>query len=326
MTAFGVTTWAVNRVGWAFGYYGYSNPYAGDTVVIDNSVYDYSQPLVMTADEQSLSEDNPLPESEQTAGLDEFDQARQAFFAGDYDAALKSTDAALKIMPNDAVIHEFRALIMFATGKYHDSAAILYAVLGVGPGWDWTTMIGLYEHSEDYTKQLRALEQARDNSPEDPALRFVLAYHYQTAGHKEAAAKQLEKLVSINPQDSLAVQLLMELNPDAEIPKPPKQVEPPKPSKPVTADELKGNWAAERGGGTFTMVLNADNSFSWKYTQGDKSQEVTGNWSIDDDGVLALKMNDEGVMLAQIVPQGSTIDFYMLGDTQGEEPLHFAKK
>ncbi len=146
MTAFGVTTWAVNRVGWAFGYNSYYNPYA--TGYVDNSttVYDYSQPIVMTPDEQTLAADPtstaPAPELPETA-LSNFDQARNQFYDGDYDAALKSTDAALKEMPNDTVIHEFRALVTFAMADYKASAATLYAVLSVGPGWDWTTLSGL---------------------------------------------------------------------------------------------------------------------------------------------------------------------------------------
>ena len=36
------------------------------------------------------------------------------------------------------------ALCLFALGRYDESAATLYAVLSVGPGWDWTTLIGLY--------------------------------------------------------------------------------------------------------------------------------------------------------------------------------------
>jgi hypothetical protein len=31
-------------------------------------------------------------------------------------------------------------------------------VLSVGPGWDWTTLIGLYPSIDVYTTQLRALE------------------------------------------------------------------------------------------------------------------------------------------------------------------------
>ena len=42
-------------------------------------------------------------------------------------------------MPNDASLHEFRALVLFALGQYEQAAATLYAVLSNGPGWDWTT-------------------------------------------------------------------------------------------------------------------------------------------------------------------------------------------
>ena len=160
MTAFGVTTWAVNRVGWAFGYNSYANPYAGGTTVIDNSTYDYSQPLVLTPDETTLAadpNDTAAPPEVSPESLSDFDRARQEFFAGDYQSALKSTDAALKTLPNDAVLHEFRALALFALGNYQDSAAVLYAVLSVGPGWDWTTLSGLYPSVSDYSANLRSI-------------------------------------------------------------------------------------------------------------------------------------------------------------------------
>ena len=35
-------------------------------------------------------------------------------------------------------------LVLFAQGKYEQAAAPLYSVLSVGPGWDWTTLIGNY--------------------------------------------------------------------------------------------------------------------------------------------------------------------------------------
>ncbi len=43
-------------------------------------------------------------------------------------------------MPNDAALHEFRALVLFALQRYDDAAAALYAVLTAGPGWDWATL------------------------------------------------------------------------------------------------------------------------------------------------------------------------------------------
>lgn len=326
LTAFGLTTWAINRTGWAFGYYDYSNPYAEP---VDSGYYDYSEPLVMTPDEQSLAEDPnapPEPPSVSPEALAAFDRARQEFFQGKYEDALASTDAALKVIPNDAVIHEFRALVAFALGKYQDSAAGLYAVLSVGPGWDWTTMIGLYPEVAAYTDQLRALETARDAKPDDPSLRFVLAYHYQTAGHNDAAEGQLKKLLAIAPDDKLAAQLLQQLDPQAEIPQAAPQVKPPKPESEITDAQITADWTAMRGANTFDMSLKSDKTFSWKYTESGKTSEVTGVWGIDKEGILALEMNDQGVMTAQVTLKDGQLDFYMLGDTQGAEPLHFKKK
>ena len=46
--------------------------------------------------------------------------------------------------------------MLFALKRYDEAAAALYAVLSVGPGWDWTTLISLYADPETYTQQLRA--------------------------------------------------------------------------------------------------------------------------------------------------------------------------
>jgi outer membrane protein assembly factor BamB len=74
------------------------------------------------------------------------------------------------------------------------------------------------------------------------------------------------------------------------------------------------------------MTLGDDGAFAWTYSKDGQSQKVDGVWAVDQDGVLALEMNDEGVMLAQTILSGTTLDFYMLGDTEGAEPLRFAKR
>lgn len=326
LSTFGLTTWAINRVGWAFGYYDYRNPYyvaSSPTVV-----YDYSQPIVMAPTEQTLAGDPadttivaPPPEA-----LSDFDQARQFFYAGQYDQALAQVDAAIQKMPNDAVLHEFRALTLFALGRYQEAAATLYPVLSVGPGWDWTTMIGLYPNVDEYTKHLRALEAYRKSHTDDPSPRFLLAYHYLTAGHTDAAQSQLQNLLQMTPDDPLAKRLLLELDPDAEVPSPPEQTLPPEPTAKIDAAQLVGSWTAQRDNGQFTMTLSENRNFDWKYTEGGQSQEVTGVWSVDEQGVLAMQMNDGGTMLAQLnFTAPGKLDFYMIGDTQGSEPLHFTK-
>ena len=48
-------------------------------------------------------------------------------------------------------------------------------------------------------------------------------------------------------------------------------------------------------------------------------------WAVDQDGVLALDMGEDDVMLAQLNFSGNRLNFYMFGDTQGAGPLVFAK-
>lgn len=328
MAGFGLTAWAIHRCGWAFGYIPYVNPYMRATTFVDNSVYNYSQPIVMAPDEDTLAGDplNVPPADVPAESLTAFDQARQEFYTGNYQAALDSTNDALRENPNDAVIHEFRALTLFALGKYQDAAVTLHAVLSVGPGWDWTTMAGLYPDVATYTDQLRKLEGYVGDNPSNTAGLLVLSYHYITAGHDDAAASQLKRLVKLLPDDPLATQLLLDVDPDAELPEQPKEVLPPKPKSEISEDQVRGSWIAKRGQRNFSMDLQDDGTFAWTYTEGDQSQKVTGIWQIDDEGVLAMEMNDEGVMLAQVLPDNGELDFYMLGDTQGSPPLRFIKR
>lgn len=313
----------MNRIGWATGYYGYRNPYYVDS---STTYYDYSQPIQVVESYPETTDDGttPAPEVSQK-GLDFFDRSMQEFYEGKYDNALASVNNALKEIPNDTAIHEFRALVLFALGDYNESAATLYPVLSVGPGWDWTTMSSLYPSVDVYTTQLRALEQYRDSRPTETAPRFVLAYHYLTAGHEDAAAEQYEKVVSLNPQDDLSRNLLLSLNPEADVPKP-DVVEPPKPTQQVTSTELVGTWTAKRAGDSFVMTLKENGDFTWTYqpSSGGESS-VDGVWAVDEEGILALDMGEEDVMVAQVILNQGQLDFYMLGDTQGAEPLKFTQ-
>ena len=225
--ATGVSAWALGSSFYNWGYASYANPYyAAETVaqpiVIEQTVaggepqtvtvpaytYDYSQPI----DTQSA----PPPEEVANPAVAKFDSARAAFGTGDYAGALQLTDEALKVLQNDATLHEFRALVLFAVGKYDLAAGPLYAVLSVGPGWDWTTMAGLYPNIDVYTSQLRKLEAFVSANPTSTAGRFVLAYHYLTQGHTEAAVSQLKQVVALAPQDTLSAQLVKQFSPPAE--------------------------------------------------------------------------------------------------------------
>ncbi len=151
----GLSSWLFGPMLYDWGYASYYNPYYymayPAQAIAQPLVYDYSQPL-------SAASDAP-DQTVMTQAMSTFDSAREAFKGGDYARALDLSDQALKQAPNDPVLHEFRALVLFALGRYDESAAALYAVLSVGPGWDWTTLISLYADPDTYTQQIRALEQ-----------------------------------------------------------------------------------------------------------------------------------------------------------------------
>ena len=161
-----------------------------------------------------------------------------------------TTDEALKVLQNDATLHEFRALVLFAAGKYNLAAGPLYAVLSVGPGWDWTTMAGLYPDIDVYTSQLRNLEAFISANPRSTAGRFVLAYHYLTQGHTEAAVNQLEQVVALAP-DALSAQLVKQFSPPSKRSANSVQSTAQAPAAtPAKQGNLAGNWTARPPGDT----------------------------------------------------------------------------
>jgi tetratricopeptide (TPR) repeat protein len=147
--------------------------------------------------------DNVPPEATQY-----FDAGLAAFKEKDYAKALSDVDAAINVLNKDATMHEFRALVLFAQKKYKDSAAGIYAVLSVGPGWNWETLSSLYANVDTYTSQLRDLENYQRTNPDAPDGHFLLAYHYLVIGQTQYAITQLEKFAKLVPNDKLAPELI----------------------------------------------------------------------------------------------------------------------
>ena len=166
-------------------------------------IYDYSQPLP----EAPLDEDS-LASVDAQAAMSLFDKARAAFQANDFDTALDQIDGALRLVNSDPSMHEFRALALFALGRYHDAAATVYAVLSSEPGMNWETMQTLYSTPDAYTPQLRRLEAYTDGHPDEAGPQFLLAYHYMSLGHLDRAAGLLQRVVALQPNDKLSQTLL----------------------------------------------------------------------------------------------------------------------
>jgi tetratricopeptide (TPR) repeat protein len=214
--------------------------------------------------------------------------------------------------------------VLFALQNYRESAAAAYAVLSAGPGWDWTTLSSLYGNVADYTTQLRALESFVKQNPMSSDGHFLLAYHYLTTGHADAANRHFRDVDKLTPKDRLVTQLLtLTSQPDAKgatpIPRPPLEGD-----KLVKAEQLVGGWTAPgTGGAKFQMTLGKDSSFAWKYTSGKKSEEIKGVFAIEQNN-LALEVNDGSVLLSEIALTGDQLRFKVIGGGP-DEPLTFAR-
>ncbi len=322
---------AAASIPWSSGYYSYSNPY----YVADNSGYNYSQPIMSAAPAATqVADASAAPPADQPSVADQagtlFDSSRESFMREDYATSLTQVDQAIGLMPNDPLLHEFRGLVLFALGNYKDAAAVDYAVLSAGPGWDWTTVSGLYPNVDVYTQQLRALEAYCKQNPTSSDARFVLAYQYMTTGANDAAAIELKEVVKLNPKDQLSTQLLAGLTtvPDDKAPvTPPAPTAPAAPATPVSAASLAGKWQSSRpDGSTISLDLANDSKYSWKYTQKDqKPQELAGSYSVADN-LLVLNQNDNPAMVGQVLPKADkSFNFKLVGGPPSDPGLTFSR-
>ena len=233
----GVASWGIGSMLNTWGYSSYMNPYympmttvvQPSTVVVQPVVYDYSRPLDLSSPPPA----QPIVDQ----AVASIDSARAAFQAGDYTQALKLADQAIQQTPNDPMLHEFRAICLFALGRYDEAAVPMYTVLSTGPGWDWTTLVGLYPDIDVYTQQLRALEAYCNANPQAASARFLLAALYMTQGSNDAAAGMLKQVVALQPRDTLSAQLLATLTSGAAAEQPPAQ---PAAAQPPAAPDGSG--------------------------------------------------------------------------------------
>lgn len=330
-SAFGVTRWGVNRVAYGFGYWGYYNPYAV-AAPATYQTYNYSQPIVnysQPAPAEAAPTATPTDGSNtpaQSPSQQALDESRAAFMKGDYNIALNSAEKALKLNPSDTAVHEYRALILFALGRYKDSAAAVYAVLAAGPGWDWTTMSGFYPDSETYTNQLRRLEEYVESNPKSSDGNFLLGYHYLTMDYKEQAAEAFQAALKLTPNDKLIQQMVALTtppNPNATKPTPPSTDVPA--DKVINPQNIAGTWTAKSGDSTFQLKLTADGVFDWTYGKGGQSQTVSGVFACDKNN-LVMNPNAGGNMVAIVNLESPTqFNFLMVGGDPKDPGLEFSK-
>jgi tetratricopeptide (TPR) repeat protein len=292
---------------------------------VQPSVYDYTQPI------------NTESAPPQTAVIDQvtstFETARAAFKTGDYQQALELADQSIRQTPNEAALHEFRALTLFALKRYDEAGAALYAVLAVGPGWDWPTLIGLYPDVSVYTGQLRALESFVNNDPSSAAARLVLGYQYLTQGNKVAGLRQLKEVVALEPKDTLSTRLIQRLEPTPSPSGPVEALGPSEgPSGPSAAvlvvkeGRLEGTWTAKPDQETtITLAFLDQDQFTWQVTHQGKSRQLQGK-RVSGNGILTLAQDQGPPMVANITWRDEThFTFKVPGGGPDDPGLNFSK-
>jgi hypothetical protein len=347
--AVGAATWGLASTlgswGWGYGGGGYVNPYcsAVPAAIAASSPYDYSQPVVVNnyvTNDGDLTDASTVQGGTSTAEATAatapsdaaFDAALSAFKQGDYTAALAGCDKAVRLAPNDSVIHEVRALSLFALGRYPEAAATLNAVLATAPGMDWTTLSSLYGSVDAYTQQLRKLEDFCRADPDNAAGSFVLAYHYLVGGYPEMAADALKVVVAKQPGDVVAKRLLEAIDPAGEKPATPPPVARPEPTTAPAATpagpetDLVGTWKATAGKDSVDLVITEDSQFSWKATPAGQAPVAISGMIETARDAIALVSESAGTMTGKVASKGAdAFEFTLAGAPADAKPIAFQR-
>ncbi len=203
----GLPAWGLGDLIYQLGYLSYANPYPVTPIVVSPEItISYDQPMASAATATAPGNEAAAQSAEEQSQA-VLEESRAAFKNNDYLAALPLADRAVSLLPGDSVLHEYRALVLFALGKYSDCAGVLNSILASGPGWNWSTMIQLYDSQDTYTAQLHKLENYVKGNPHAADARFVLGYHYMVCGYLDKAAATFKAVTKLQPADTVAKQL-----------------------------------------------------------------------------------------------------------------------
>jgi predicted Zn-dependent protease len=227
-----------HRHGYPFFGYGFGGGgwwYPWFNVGVGSYGYDYFDPAAYGNVDPALvqPQDGALSGSDLTANALKFAEAGEmAFWSGDYNGAVYAWRHAVLDAPDNPVLVMMLGQALFATGQFDEAAGATQAAMRVLPKDQWGVVIAnfreLYGNVPDYTTQLRALEKAVAEKPDNPARRFLAGFHYAYLGYPQFAIDQLEKGLKAEPRDEMAKQLRDEMQ--AKLPQtttPPAATTPP---------------------------------------------------------------------------------------------------
>ncbi len=165
----------------------------------------------------------------------------------------------------------------------------------------------------------------------------MLAYHYLTADHRDAAAQVLQQLVAIKPNDTLSAQLLKQLTapapspngaPSASTPPAPATATTPNPvvSAPPPGATIAGTWTAQPTADTkVTLTIQPSGAFTWQVVKPAKTEQFAGI-STFGANVLTLAQDNGPVLVGRLQWNGpNKMTFRVVGNNPDDHGLEFTK-
>jgi tetratricopeptide (TPR) repeat protein len=152
-------------------------------------------------------------------------KGEEAFRERDYDGAIEDWWYELAKGNDNPVLQMMLGQAFFAAGRYREAAVTTQAAMHTLSPDRWGVVVSnrreLYNDSRDYNVQLDQLENAVHAKPDDAPQRFLLGYHYACLGYPQAALRQLDQVVKLEPRDEMAARLrdvLLSHNPHPDAP------------------------------------------------------------------------------------------------------------
>ncbi|MDF1658584.1 MAG: tetratricopeptide repeat protein, partial [Verrucomicrobiales bacterium] len=331
--AWGLVGWGLGNLIFDCGYSHYHNPYPVLPIVVSSGQpVTYSEPITVVAAETAPSSEEVAAVQATKAEL-AMNESLASFKEGDYLPALEAVNQAIAESPGDGAFHEYRALILFATAQYGEAAGVLHPLLASSPGWDWSTMIQLYGNADDYTNQLRKLEDYAKANDDSAPPQFLLGYHYMIGTYLDEAEEAFSKAAELMPADTVAAEMAAlaasstTSGDETETAGTGEEVAGPETPTAVELEQILGSWESDNGeNGVVTLSLTDAGGFTWTYkgTEGDPF-ELSGDFNLGQANVLTLDADDSQMAGTIVIDAEGNLNFVLAGGPPGDPGLQFKK-
>jgi len=143
---------------------------------------------------EKLDQQNAEPAA-QTVADTRFEEGVKSFEAGDYDAAARKFEEAMRLSPNDMILPFAYAQALFADGQYTQSADLLRQALSkASPEQEGVFYPrGLYANDDVLFAQIEDLVDKLERFGYDADMQLLLGYHLLGVGETGYAREPLER-------------------------------------------------------------------------------------------------------------------------------------